>query len=216
MRIDAQVCLNWNELLSRFADCQLLLEGAHSQLIALAHSIPVAWDQTVSGLPFGWEAVLHQGVHEHHPAANTLSALAVIVHPDYQGQGLSQQMLGAMKQLAKKRAFTTLIAPVRPILKHQYPLIPMEAYVQWQRSNGTCFDPWIKVHATLGAKLLAIAPHSMVIRASVAQWQEWTDLIFPGSGEFLVPGALHPITIDCDQQIGVYEEANLWMCHAVV
>jgi hypothetical protein len=38
---------------------------------------------------------------------------------------------------------------------------------------------------------------------------------FPESGEYVVPGALQPITIDREQNMGSYEDPNVWMRHLV-
>jgi GNAT superfamily N-acetyltransferase len=213
MRQDARISHQWEQLHLRFGEFQLLFCDASQQVIAIGHSIPVYWDQTLQGLPAGWEDVLKWGI-EGHQTPNTLSALAVIVDPRYQKQGLSQQVIMALRKVAQSQQFRSLIAPVRPILKHQYPLISMDQYVTWQRSQLP-FDPWIRVHAKLGARILSTAPHSMVIPASVAQWESWTGLQFPGDGSYLVPGALQPITVDHQQNCGIYQEANVWMRHEV-
>lgn len=36
---------------------------------------------------------------------------------------------------------------------------------------------------------------------------------FPESGEYLVPGALQPVTIDWERDVGLYEDPNVWMRH---
>ncbi len=47
----------------------------------------------------------------------------------------------------------------------------------------------------------------------MAQWEEWTGMSFPESGEYLVPDALQPITIDRERDVGLYEDPNVWMRH---
>lgn len=39
------------------------------------------------------------------------------------------------------------------------------------------------------------------------------DMSFPESGEYVVPGALQPVRIDLQKDLGVYEEPNVWMRH---
>ena len=51
----------------------------------------------------------------------------------------------------------------------------------------------------------------MVISGKVSDWEGWTDMSFPCSGEYVVPGALQPVAIDLGKDLGVYEEPNVWM-----
>ena len=53
----------------------------------------------------------------------------------------------------------------------------------------------------------------MDIRGSIAEWVEWTGLEFPGSGRYVVPGALVPVVVDLDADLGVYVEPNVWVTH---
>ena len=55
----------------------------------------------------------------------------------------------------------------------------------------------------------------MVIPGSIPDWEKWTQMSFPESGEYVVPGALQPVTIDLDSDLGTYEEPNVWMRHSV-
>jgi hypothetical protein len=124
-------------------------------------------------------------------------------------------VLGAMKTVAAGRGLGALIAPVRPTLKDSYPLTPMERYVRWERSDGFPFDPWLRVHRRLGAEYLRVAPRSMVITGTVSEWEEWTGMLFPESDTYVVPGALSPVVMDLERDLGVYEEPNVWMRHPV-
>jgi hypothetical protein len=53
----------------------------------------------------------------------------------------------------------------------------------------------------------------MDIPGTVAEWEEWTGMAFPESGEYVVPGALVPVTIDRERDQGRYVEPNVWMLH---
>jgi hypothetical protein len=48
----------------------------------------------------------------------------------------------------------------------------------------------------------------------VGEWEEWTELAFPETGTYVVPGALVPIEIDRDRDEGAYVEPNVWMVHS--
>jgi hypothetical protein len=82
-------------------------------------------------------------------------------------------MLNAMRAAAAAAGLRELIAPVRPTRKADYPLIPIERYMTWRRSDGTHFDPWIRVHEVVGGEIHAPAPDSMTMEAPVAPRGAW-------------------------------------------
>jgi hypothetical protein len=118
-----------------------------------------------------------------------------------------------MVDLARRGGFPALIAPVRPTWKDRYPLISIERYVSWTRDDGLPFDPWLRVHARLGAELLEVCPESMRIQGSSKDWEGWTGLRFPDDGDYIVPGALVPVRFESGR--GTYLEPNVWMRHRV-
>lgn len=208
---------HWHSLFSTFAELQVVLIDDAGTAIAAGHAIPANWDGTVEGLPEGWDSVFEQGVriHEQAQTPNVLCALAIVVAPAHQSKGLSSAVLRAMKATAATHRFDTLIAPVRPTLKSRYPLAPMERYVHWRRVDGLPFDPWLRVHVRMGAELLRLAPKSMVITGTVSDWENWTEMAFPETGAYVVPGALQPVLIDREQDRGCYDDPNVWMRHTV-
>ena len=109
-----------------------------------------------------------------------------------------------------------LIAPVRPSQKCDFPLIPIEEYVQWKNHEGKLFDPWIRVHCSSGGKILKACKRSMTISGSILDWENWTGLKFPGSGLFTVDGALVPIKIELKEDKGIYIEPNVWIIHDLI
>jgi hypothetical protein len=56
---------------------------------------------------------------------------------------------------------------------------------------------------------------AMAVVGSVAEWEEWTGLPLPASGEFVVPDALAPITVDIAADAVAYHEPAVWMLHHV-
>jgi hypothetical protein len=106
-----------------------------------------------------------------------------------------------------------VIAPVRPTLKNRYPLADMADFAGWTRPDGLHLDPWIRTHQRLGASILRPAPRSMVITGTVAEWEDWAKMAFPQTGPYVVPAALDLVQIDREQDLGSYEETNLWMRH---
>jgi hypothetical protein len=120
-----------------------------------------------------------------------------------------------MRDVAARYGLNALVAPVRPTLKSRYPLTSIERYADWRRPDGELFDPWLRVHEQLGAKILHVCPGSLVVTGTVAEWEEWTGMAFPDSGAYVLEGALVPIEIDRKQDVGRYVEPNVWMKHPV-
>lgn len=216
MHHDDAVKRHWSSLFTDFAGFQVVVcEG--EEVVAAAHCIPVFWDETVEGLPAGLDEVLERGAEGlalgRFPTV--VSALLAIVPEAYRGRGLSSVVLMSMKSVAAEHGLVALIAPVRPTFKDRYPLTPMERYVRWEQAEGPPFDPWLRVHRRFGADLLRVAPRSMVVTGTIREWEGWAGMRFPESGAYVVPGALQPVLMDLERDLGTYEEPNVWMRHPV-
>jgi hypothetical protein len=81
-----------------------------------------------------------------------------------------------MTEVVRRHGLADLVAPVRPTLKHRYPLIPMERYIKWRRSDGRPFDPWIRVHERVGGEIVGPASAAMRVTGTVADWERWTEM----------------------------------------
>ncbi len=215
MREDPVAIKYWHTLLTWFPEFQYILLDEELKAVACGNSIPFVWDGNEDNLPSGWDGVFEKGIldDENNLQPNSLSALAIVIHPDFRGQGLSGQMVKEMKALAIRSQFDHMVAPVRPSLKHRYPLIPMEEYINWRREDGTHFDPWIRTHFQMGATMIKIAETSMVIPGTVKDWEEWTKMTLPSSGSYIINDGLVPLELDHDADKGVYIEPNVWMKH---
>jgi hypothetical protein len=207
--------LGWDLLFTTFASCQILLCDAHDRLLAFGHTIPFRWDGTPADLPATIREIIQRADEGRAVGVtpNTFSALAAVVDAREQGRGLSSRLITEMRALAARRRCTSLVAPVRPSWKSRYPLIPLATYATWRRADGLPFDPWLRVHARLGARMLTVAPSTLRVTGSVADWEQWTSMEFPGSGLHIVPGALQPVLIDREADLGVYDDPNVWMHH---
>lgn len=97
-------------------------------------------------------------------------------------------------------------------LQARYPLIPIDTSMTWRRADGTHFDPWLRIHERVGGEILAAAPRSMVMEAPVAEWEEWTDMLFPADGEYVFPGAPAPLVVTAG--VGRHVEPNVWVRHS--
>jgi hypothetical protein len=206
----------WPELYERFPEYQFaLVTPENNDVLAIGRSLPLMWAGSLRDLPDeGWDWVLQRGIDDHIAGhtPNIQSALEVVIPARHRGKGYSTLAVREMRAIGQAHGLHALIAPVRPMLKAQHPLAPMERYVQWE-ANGLPFDPWMRVHARLGACIVKVCPQSMRITGTIAEWEEWTGLSFPTSGPYTVPGALASVQIDCENNLGTYIEPNVWMAH---
>ena len=140
-----------------------------------------------------------------------MCGIQISVAPAYQGKGLSRRMIEIMRDLARRKGLESLIVPVRPNLKASYPLTGMERYIEWKAQGGLPFDPWLRVHARAGGKIAKVCHRAMVITGTIREWESWTEMQFPDSGPYVVPGALVPVKVDLAQDEGKYIEPNVWI-----
>lgn len=191
------------------------------RVVARAFSVPFAFRDGTRGrneLPAaGWDAVIGWADTDwragRRPTA--VSALEIIVLPPYRGRGLSRLMLEAMVANTWARGFADLYAPVRPSDKHLEPDVPFAAYAARTRRDGLPYDSWLRVHVRASGRIVKIAPRSMVIAGTLAEWSGWTGMNFDRSGAVAVAGALSPVHVSCEQDHAVYVEPNLWVHHRV-
>lgn len=192
--------------------------GGVETVVATSNAVAYFWptpDDDQSLPEAGWDAVLEVGVEGATAGRkpNALSALSIVVLPEWRGSDLAARLLLNMKETARVNGLSALVAPVRPTRKTLYPLTDFTNYVRWTRADGTPFDPWVRKHAQLGASIVKVAPRAMVTSAPLSRWTEWTGLHFPVSGPYHLHGGLAPMMADCARGTGLYEEPNLWMRH---
>jgi GNAT superfamily N-acetyltransferase len=201
----------FGRLYPEHAGLQVLVhDEAADVIVGRGRAIAFRWDESMADLPAGIDAAGLRAVTEE-AAPTAVCALAAEVDTGRQGQGLSRIVLAAMAAATRNAGLRRLVAPVRPSHKDRYPLIPIDAYARWQRADGLPFDPWMRVHARLGATILRTEPRSMQIDAPVADWEQWTGLELPAPGQYTFPGGLAPLAVT--DGIGRYWEPNVWMLH---
>ena len=205
----------FGRVIDEYAEYQFYAwDDERGEVVGAGNAIPAAWDGDVASLPEGGvDAVVEARFAEAAPAPTVLCALQILIAPEVRAQGLSSRMIQRMAEIGRDHGLDRLIAPVRPNLKHRYPLVPMERYVTWRRDDGAHLDPWLRTHERLGAPIVRVANESMRIPGTVAQWEEWTEMALPESGSYVVPGALVPVVIDLERDEGLYVEPNVWMVH---
>jgi hypothetical protein len=67
----------------------------------------------------------------------------------------------------------------------------------------------------MGGELMRPEPESLKISGTVAEWEEWTKLPFPVSGEYVFPEGLATVSIDREADTGLYYEPNVWLRHSL-
>jgi hypothetical protein len=210
---------HWHELLDSFPEYQLALyDSQNGRAAAMANGFPLRWDGPLEGLPEGgWDWAFEQAVRDHKQGVvpNYHCAIQVVIHPDYQGQGMSLPIINAVRAVTKVQGFPALIIPARPNEKTRYPLISIDDYIKWTNEDGLLFDPWLRVQVRAGAKIIKTCHESKTIRGTRAEWEEWTGMHFPQSGEYVIPGALVPVEMNVENDEGVYVEPNVWLLHTV-
>jgi hypothetical protein len=166
----------WSRLYDDYPDYQLVLwDDATGEILGEGNTIPCRFDGTLKGLPRSIDEVLATGLPEVGvaPVPTALCALAIAIPSGQENRGQSRLLLEGMRDLAAARGWTQLIAPVRPSWKARYPLTRIERYAAWTRPDGLPFDPWLRVHARLGGRILRAEPRSLRISGRVADWEEW-------------------------------------------
>jgi GNAT superfamily N-acetyltransferase len=204
------------EALDRYLDF-VLVGVEDGKVVARAFSVPFCFGiEGRTELPdAGWDGVI-RWAHEDHIATrepNAVSALEISLLPRVRGAGHSRAMLAAMKRNARARGFADLYAPLRPNQKHLQPDVSMAEYIAQKRADGLPADAWLRTHVRDGASIVKVAPCSMTIVGSVADWSRWTGRTFAGSGQYAIEGALRPVTISLEHDQGVYVEPNVWVHH---
>lgn len=212
---DHEVNAMWDEVRATFDDFELALH-ADGDLLGTTWSVPIRWDGTTGDLPGGYTDTLRRALDDHASGAavDTLVVLAAQVRSDVRRLGVATELIVAQRELAAARRLPFIICPVRPTLKVQYPLIDIADFATWTRADGLPLDPWLRTHVRLGGRILDVARSSQVITGAVADWEQWTGMVFPSSGDYVIPDGLSILRIDVAANTGVYVEPNIWVDHS--
>jgi hypothetical protein len=53
----------------------------------------------------------------------------------------------------------------------------------------------------------------MRIAGTVGEWESWTKMGFPETGDYVFPAGLATVHIDRERDVGEYWEPNIWIIH---
>jgi GNAT superfamily N-acetyltransferase len=187
------------------------------KVVGRAFGVPFALDvEGRTELPDGgWDQVI-RWAHDDRIVGRpptAMSALEIAFVPKARGRGNSLAMLDTLKACAKNMGFAEMFAPVRPNQKHLRPRTAMRDYINMNRADGLSIDAWLRTHIAAGGTIVKIAPYSMTIVGTIAEWSKWTGMAFESSGETEVEGALVPVLVSVEQNYAVYVEPNVWIRH---
>lgn len=202
-----------------YPELTLIALGPSGEMLAKAYSLPFTWPgDPDDGLPArGYDAVLLGAADDRLAGrtGNLIAAVEITVRPGAQGAGMAGVMLDALRRNAAEQGFSSLVIPVRPTRAHEYPRTPVAEYATWTRDDGLPVDPWLRTQVRAGGRIVGVAPHSMVITGTLADWRGWTGLPFDTDGPVWVPGALAPVQCDLAAGVATYVEPNVWVHHRV-
>jgi hypothetical protein len=194
----------------------VLIDPADGGLVAACNALTLAWDGPAEELPDeGWNWAMYQARLDLASGRTPTmgSALSVALDPARRGKNLSSVALRAMKMLVQETGINRFFAPVRPTTKARYPITPMAQFCRWTNAEGLPLDPWMRVHARLGARVIKACNRSQPLAGTVAEWEGWLDLPLPTSGDYVGPGLLAPLHVDREADEAVCWEPNVWMEH---
>ena len=195
-----------------FANFQFfIVDDENDKMVGACNNVAFGWDGNAEHLP-GYHQMLTKALVDWRNGTkpNTMSPVQVIIDPDYRGKGLPELAFDETARLTREHGMLCIMTAVRPTLKDKYPLVAIEDYAQWRREDGQLFDPWLRSIERMGAEPIATAPESTVIEGTIAQWEQWTDMKFPVSGEYWIPGGLSTLRIDRENNSGRHCEPHVW------
>lgn len=176
--------------------------------VATVRAAALRWDGTPDGAPAaGAGEVLARAGED---GADTLVVLDVTVAFGARGRGVGRAVLAGLDARRRDQGLARTLVLLRPHRKSDYPLIPFDRYVSFMTGDGMPFDPWLRAAWRLGYRPVRGVRRSLDVHADVAAWERMLGLTVPGSGPYLVDGAIKPAVIEVERDEGRYREPHLW------
>jgi GNAT superfamily N-acetyltransferase len=198
-----------------FGEYNIMLVDDDGEPEATGWGVPISWSSEIRDLPETFARVLERSLEtfDASDVADTFVICGAVVSPARKASGVAQALIGALIDTAVTHGLSKVIAPVRPTLKHRYPLQSIDAYAKWVRSDGLLWDPWLRLHVRMGGEVIHLAKKAQTMNGTVAQWEEWSGMELPESGDYVIPGGMALLHIDKSANLGTYVEPNVWIRH---
>jgi ribosomal protein S18 acetylase RimI-like enzyme len=198
-----------------FTQFDIILTDDDAQPVATGWGVPISWSGEVAELPLSFADGLRRSIelHDSSGEADTFVICGGVVHPDRKGSGVAEELVQALCNTAAEHGLVRVVAPVRPTRKHLYPLLGIDDYAAWVRDDGLPWDPWLRLHVRVGGRIIGLEPNAQTMTETVAQWEEWTGLELPVSGEYIIPKGMAPLHVVKNDDVGTYVEPNVWVRH---
>jgi len=55
----------------------------------------------------------------------------------------------------------------------------------------------------------------MRVSGTISEWEEWTGIALPEQGDYVIPLALAPLTVNRETNQATHLEPNVWVEHRV-
>lgn len=198
-----------------FQHLDITLFDKDGNALAAGWGVPISWTGNASDLPKSFADSLRRALEclDSDLESSCFVICGGVVHPKFKGSGVAQELILALKETANKYGLHKVIAPLRPTLKHLYPLMTIEDYSNWVREDGLPWDPWLRLHVRLGAQIIGVEPNAQTMQNTIEQWESYASIKMPVSGQYIIPKGMTPLSIDTEENIGTYTEPNIWVSH---
>jgi hypothetical protein len=189
----------------------LIVDDASGKAAAVSVNVPLAWDGQASSLP-GYNELLELSLQQAREGRTPTALVGILgaVSPDFRGQGVTELFNQGAAEILARQGISRYLSPVRPSNKQHYPNYTMEEFLSWRTPDGGLVDPWLNHFMRMGATELGIAHDAITLSASIEQWTAWTGMLFPVSGDYVIPGGHRMLRVDTDAGTARYGEDHLW------
>lgn len=207
----------WHRLYQLFPELQLVITDNQGAIAAVGNAVPVRWNGTVADLPGGWDDALERGVlgAEAGDTPDTLVILAGVAAASFSWVGgVSRHIIDGFKRIASREGFRHLLVALRPIDKVDRQEIPIDAYAALRDAQDRSEDKWIRLHESIGGKIIGTSEKSQHVEGSLVQWEGWTGVVFENDGSYLIKDALQPVHVDLTCDRATYYDPCVWIDHS--
>lgn len=202
---------NQADIMHTFANYHYLVLDEAGNVVGANINVPLAWSGDPHDLP-SYNELLELCLAQHKAGLKPTALVGILgaVAPEYQGKGLAKLLMKTNTQTQRKYGFSYYLSPIRPAIKQLYPNYSLETFLSWRMSEGDLIDSWLNFFRKAGATELGIARDAITMEAPLEQWEQWTGITFPATGQFIIPGGHQMLNVDVSRNTGTYSEDHLW------